>query len=292
MSAKPAIGFIGLGIMGLPMAHNLLKAGYAVCALNRSPGRVATIVERGATTAASPAAVAAVSDIVITMLPDTPDVEAVVLGADGVGAGIRPGSTFIDMSTIDPALSRSIATNLRARDVEALDAPVSGGEKGAIEATLSIMIGGDEAAFDRVLPVFQAMGKNITRVGEAGAGQIAKACNQLIVAVTIEAVAEALALASASGVDPAKVRSALLGGFAQSRILEVHGERMLNEAYTPGFKAKLHKKDLEIVMAAERDAHLHLPAAELLRDRMTELAARNPETDHSALRTLLSPVTA
>jgi 2-hydroxy-3-oxopropionate reductase len=216
----------------------------------------------------------------------------VVLGADGVGAGIRPGSTFIDMSTIDPALSRSIATNLRARDVEALDAPVSGGEKGAIEATLSIMIGGDEAAFDRVLPVFQAMGKNITRVGEAGAGQIAKACNQLIVAVTIEAVAEALALASASGVDPAKVRSALLGGFAQSRILEVHGERMLNEAYTPGFKAKLHKKDLEIVMAAERDAHLHLPAAELLRDRMTELAARNPETDHSALRTLLSPVTA
>jgi len=292
MSAKPAIGFIGLGIMGLPMAHNLLKAGYAVCALNRSPGRVATIVEHGATTAASPAAIAAQSDVVITMLPDTPDVEAVVLGADGVAAGIRSGSTFIDMSTIDPAMSRTVATELRARGVEALDAPVSGGEKGAIEATLSIMIGGAQTAYEHVLPIFQALGKNITLVGDAGAGQIAKACNQLIVAVTIEAVAEALALASASGVDAAKVRSALLGGFAQSRILEVHGQRMLDEAYTPGFKAKLHKKDLEIVIAAERDAHLHLPAAELLRERMTELAARHPETDHSALRTLLSPVPA
>jgi 2-hydroxy-3-oxopropionate reductase len=292
MSAKPTIGFIGLGIMGLPMAQNLLKAGYAVCAFNRSPGRVATIVAAGATTAATPAAVAAVSDLVITMLPDTPDVEAVVLGGDGVLAGLRSTATFIDMSTIDPAMSRTVAARLRERGVDALDAPVSGGEKGAIEGTLSIMVGGDEAAFERVLPILQALGKNITRVGEAGAGQVAKACNQLIVAVTIEAVAEALALASASGVDPAKVRSALLGGFAQSRILEVHGERMLNEAYAPGFKAKLHKKDLEIVIAAQKAAHLTLPAAELLRERMTELAERNPDADHSALRTLLSPVTA
>jgi 2-hydroxy-3-oxopropionate reductase len=290
MSAKPSIGFIGLGIMGLPMAKNLLDAGYAFCALNRSPGRTATLTAAGATTAASPAAVAARSDVVITMLPDTPDVESVALGTDGVAAGIRAGSAFIDMSTIDPAMSRRVAAKLRPGGVEALDAPVSGGEKGAIEATLSIMVGGDEATFDRVLPILQALGKNITRVGDAGAGQIAKACNQLIVAVTIEAVAEALALASASGVDPAKVRTALLGGFAQSRILEVHGERMLNEAYAPGFKAKLHKKDLEIVIAAEKDAHLTLPAAELLRDRMTELAARSPEADHSALRTLLAPV--
>jgi 2-hydroxy-3-oxopropionate reductase len=290
MSAKPAIGFIGLGIMGLPMARNLLQAGYPVCALNRSLARTAMLTAQGATTAANPAAVAAQCEVVITMLPDTPDVEAVVLGADGVAAGIRSASVFIDMSTIDPAMSRRVAKELLARGVAALDAPVSGGEKGAVEATLSIMVGGDEAAFERLLPLLQSMGKNITHVGDAGAGQIAKACNQLIVAVTIEAVAEALALASASGVDAAKVRAALLGGFAQSRILEVHGERMLNEAYAPGFKAKLHKKDLEIVIAAEKNAHLTLPAAELLRERMTELAARSPELDHSALRSLLSPV--
>jgi 2-hydroxy-3-oxopropionate reductase len=292
MSAKPAIGFIGLGIMGLPMAKNLLRAGYVVCGLNRSSGPVEQLVAEGGTTAASAAAVAAQSDVVITMLPDTPDVELVVFGSDGVAAGIRSGSAFIDMSTIDPAFSRRVAKELAAAGVDALDAPVSGGEKGAIEASLSIMLGGSEAAFARVLPILQTLGKNITLVGEAGAGQIAKACNQLIVAVTIEAVAEALALASASGVDPAKVRSALLGGFAQSRILEVHGERMLKEAYTPGFKAKLHKKDLEIVIAAEKSAGLTLPAAELLRERMSELAARNPDTDHSALRTLLSPVVA
>lgn len=292
MSAKPSIGFIGLGIMGLPMAQNLLRAGYAVCAFNRSPGPVATLTAQGATTAASPAALASLCNVVITMLPDTPDVESVVLGSDGVAAGLRSGTVLVDMSTIDPAMSRRVAAELAGRGITALDAPVSGGQKGAIEATLSIMIGGDEAAFERVLPIMGVLGKNITRVGDAGAGQIAKACNQLVVAVTIEAVAEALALASASGVDPAKVRSALLGGFAQSRILEVHGERMLNEAYTPGFKAKLHKKDLEIVIAAEQSAHLHLPAAELLRERMTELAARSPEADHSALRTLLSPVPA
>jgi 2-hydroxy-3-oxopropionate reductase len=292
MSAKPTIGFIGLGIMGLPMARNLLKAGYTVGALSRSPGPVAALIAEGATGASSPSVLAAASNIVITMLPDSPDVESVVLGPDGVAAGIRPGSVFIDMSTIDPAVSRRIAAALKTKGVEALDAPVSGGEKGAVEATLSIMVGGEEALFERLLPIFGVLGKNITRVGDAGAGQITKACNQLIVAVTIEAVAEALALASASGVDPAKVRSALLGGFAQSRILEVHGERMINEAYAPGFKAKLHKKDLEIVIAAETAAHLRLPAAELLRERMTELAARSPDADHSALRTLLSPVTA
>jgi 2-hydroxy-3-oxopropionate reductase len=290
MTAKPSIGFIGLGIMGLPMARNLLKAGYPVCGNNRSRAAVDTLVGDGGTTAATAAAVAAVSDVVITMLPDTPDVEAVVFGPVGVAAGIRSGSAFVDMSTIDPAMSRRVAKELLAAGVDALDAPVSGGEKGAVEGTLSIMVGGDQATFDRLLPILQRLGKNITRVGDAGAGQVAKACNQLIVAVTIEAVAEALALASASGVDPAKVRAALLGGFAQSRILEVHGERMLNAAYTPGFKAKLHKKDMNIVIAAEQNAHLRLPAAELLRERMTELAAVSPDADHSALRTLISPV--
>jgi 2-hydroxy-3-oxopropionate reductase len=288
MSAqRPSIGFIGLGIMGLPMARNLLKAGYAVCALNRSPEKVKTLVSEGATTAATPGAVAAACDVTILMLPDTPDVESVVFGKDGVATGIRSGAALIDMSTIDPAMSRRVAKELSAKGAGVLDAPVSGGEKGAIEATLSIMIGGDQATFDRVLPILQALGKNITRVGEAGAGQVTKACNQLIVAVTIEAVAEALALAKASGVDPALVRSALLGGFAQSKILEVHGERMLNENFTPGFKAKLHKKDLEIVIAAEKAANLTLPAAELMRERMGQLAAKNPDIDHSGLRTLL-----
>jgi 2-hydroxy-3-oxopropionate reductase len=287
MSQRPAIGFIGLGIMGLPMARNLLAAGYPVGALNRSPARTEALMAHGATTAPSPAALAAASDVVITMLPDTPDVEAVVLGDAGVVAGIRAGSVFIDMSTIDPATSRRLAARLQTAGVAALDAPVSGGEKGAIDGTLSIMAGGDEAAFERVRPVFEVLGKNITRIGDAGAGQIAKACNQLVVAVTLEAVAEALALASASGVDPVKVRSALLGGFASSRILEVHGQRMLDAAYVPGFKAKLHAKDLRIVVAAERAADLRLPAAELLLQRMTELAARLPDADHSALRTLL-----
>jgi 2-hydroxy-3-oxopropionate reductase len=288
MSAqRPSIGFIGLGIMGLPMARNLLKAGYAVCALNRSPEKVKTLVSEGATTAATPAAVAAACDVIILMLPDTPDVESVVFGKDGVATGIRSGAALIDMSTIDPAMSRRVAKELVAKGAGVLDAPVSGGEKGATEATLSIMIGGDQVTFDRVLPILQALGKNITRVGEAGAGQVTKACNQLIVAVTIEAVAEALALAKASGVDPALVRSALLGGFAQSKILEVHGERMLNENFTPGFRAKLHKKDLEIVIAAEKAANLTLPAAELMRERMGQLAAKNPDIDHSGLRTLL-----
>jgi 2-hydroxy-3-oxopropionate reductase len=287
MSEKSAIGFIGLGIMGLPMASNLLAAGYRVCGLNRSPARTALLIERGGTTAPSAAELAANCHVVITMLPDTPDVEAVMFGAGGVAAGIRPGAAFIDMSTIDPAMSRSIAARLRGAGVAVLDAPVSGGEKGAIDATLSIMAGGDEAAFERVLPILRVLGKNVTRIGAAGAGQIAKACNQLVAAVTLEAVAEALALASASGVDPHKVRGALLGGFAQSRILEVHGQRMLDAAYTPGFKARLHKKDLDIVIAAEQAAGLRLPAAELLRERMGELAARSPDADHSALRTLL-----
>lgn len=287
MSDRPSIGFIGLGIMGLPMARNLLKAGYKVSVYNRSPEKVKTLQLEGATTAPTVSAIARATDVVITMLPDTPDVEAVVLGSDGVAVGIRSGSIFIDMSTIDPAMSRRVATELGAKGVKAIDAPVSGGEKGAIEASLSIMCGGDQATFDSVLPIFQTLGKNITLVGPAGAGQVTKACNQLIVAINIEGVAEALALAEASGVDPAKVRTALMGGFASSRILEVHGERMLNKAFQPGFKAKLHKKDLEIVIAAEKAAQLRLPAAELMRERMTQLAAKDPDIDHSGLRTLL-----
>lgn len=289
MSDRPSIGFIGLGIMGLPMARNLLKAGYSVSVYNRSPEKVKTLQLEGATTAPTVSGIARAVDVVITMLPDTPDVEAVVLGSDGIAVGIKSGATFIDMSTIDPAMSRRIAKELGSKNVHVIDAPVSGGEKGAIEATLSIMCGGEQSAFDAIFPILQTLGKNITLVGDAGAGQLTKACNQLIVAINIEGVAEALALAAASGVDPAKVRAALMGGFASSRILEVHGERMLNENFVPGFKAKLHKKDLEIVIAAEKAAKLTLPAAELMRARMTELAARDPEIDHSGLRTLLAP---
>ena len=284
---KPAIGFIGLGIMGKPMARNLVSAGYRVIALNRSRGPVDELVALGADTAATPRDVAAKSDIVITMLPDSPDVESVALGDDGIVAGIRTGALWIDMSTIAPATTKRVAEQLAARGATSLDAPVSGGEKGAIDAALSIMIGGSEAAFARAKPIFEALGKNIVHVGELGAGQVTKACNQIVVGVTIEAVAEALALAEASGVDPVKVRAALLGGFAQSKILEVHGQRMIDRAFTPGFKSKLHRKDMNIAANAGDERGLDLGAAKLVRERFDALIERGDgELDHSALASL------
>ncbi|MEA2786003.1 MAG: hypothetical protein QOF71_2107 [Candidatus Eremiobacteraeota bacterium] len=287
---KPAIGFIGLGIMGKPMARNLVGAGYRVIALNRSRGPVDELVALGATTAATPRDVAAQSDVVITMLPDSPDVEAVALGDDGIVAGIRSGTLWIDMSTIAPATTKRVAEQLGARGATSVDAPVSGGEKGAIDATLSIMAGGSDAAFERAKPIFEALGKNIVHVGELGAGQVTKACNQIVVGVTIEAVAEALALARASGVDPVKVRAALLGGFAQSKILEVHGQRMIDRAFTPGFKSKLHRKDMNIAANAGDERGLDLGAAKLVRERFDALIARNDgELDHSALASLYQP---
>jgi 2-hydroxy-3-oxopropionate reductase len=284
---KPAIGFIGLGIMGKPMARNLISAGYRVIALNRSRGPVDELAAFGASTAATPREVAAQSDVVITMLPDSPDVESVALGDDGIIHGIRGGALWIDMSTIAPATTKRAAGDLAAKGVTSLDAPVSGGEKGAIDATLSIMVGGSDAAFERAKPIFEALGKNIVHVGELGAGQVTKACNQIVVGVTIEAVAEALALAEASGVDPAKVRAALLGGFAQSKILEVHGQRMIDRTFTPGFKSKLHRKDMNIAANAGDECGLDLGAAKLVRERFDALIERGDgERDHSALASL------
>jgi len=287
MSTLPTVGFIGLGIMGKPMARNLLRAGYPLVVLNRSRGPVDELVADGARAGSSPRDVAAASDVVITMLPDSPDVEAVVLAADGVAAGIRSGALYLDMSTIAPATARTIAARLHERGVDVLDAPVSGGEKGAIDATLSIMIGGTDAAFARAEPILRALGKNIVHVGPDGAGQVTKACNQIVVGVTIEAVAEALALAAASGVDVAAVRTALMGGFAQSKILEVHGQRMIDQAFTPGFKARLHRKDLQIAVSAGEEVGLDLAGAALVRERFDTLIARGDgDRDHSALRTL------
>jgi 2-hydroxy-3-oxopropionate reductase len=284
---KPAIGFIGLGIMGKPMAKNLVAAGYPLAVLNRSRAPVDELVALGATAGTTPGEVASHSDVVITMLPDSPDVEAVALGENGIAAGIRDGALWIDMSTIAPATTKHVADALAPKGVESLDAPVSGGEKGAIDAALSIMVGGSEAAFARAKSIFETLGKNIVHVGELGAGQVTKACNQIVVGVTIEAVAEALALAEASGVDPAKVRAALLGGFAQSKILEVHGQRMIDRTFNPGFKSKLHRKDMNIAANAGDDHDLDLAAAKLVRERFDALIARGDgDRDHSALFTL------
>jgi len=223
------IGFIGLGIMGRPMAINLLEAGYQVVILDVGRGAVMEVADHGAEKAYTPADVAAKTDVVITMLPDSPQVEEVVLGPKGVIEGVRPGMLFIDMSTIAPATSKKIYQKMKEIGVEALDAPVSGGDVGARKGTLSIMVGGSAEAFKRALPIFEVLGQNIVHIGEAGAGQVTKACNQIIVGMTIQAVAEALTLAKKAGVDLVKVRNALLGGFAQSRILDIHGQRIIED---------------------------------------------------------------
>ncbi|GGM94614.1 2-hydroxy-3-oxopropionate reductase [Dyadobacter beijingensis] len=275
------IGFIGLGIMGKPMALNLLKAGFPVGVLAGSQASGA-LREAGADVWPDAAALAAGSDMVITMLPDSPQVEEVVNG--GVLAGIRAGSLFIDMSTIAPLVARKLYETMQEKGVEALDAPVSGGQVGAEGATLSIMVGGNAAAFGRALPVFQAMGKNIVHIGEPGAGQTTKACNQMIVGQTIQAVAEAFTLAVNAGVDLVKMREVLLGGFAQSRILDLHGQRMIDGNFKPGFKIKLHQKDLNIALQTGRQLNLTLPGTETAARQMQTAAAQgNAELDHSAL---------
>jgi 2-hydroxy-3-oxopropionate reductase len=278
------IGFVGLGIMGKPMARNLLAAGFDLTVHSRSSGPVDELVAAGATRAEGPAAVAAAGDITITMLPDTADVEQVLIGPGGVIEGARAGSLVIDMSSIDPEPTRAMAAAFAARDVAMLDAPVSGGEKGAIDAALSIMVGGDEAAFSRATPVFEALGKNIVHVGPSGAGQVCKACNQLVVAATIEAVAEALLLAERSGVDATKVREALLGGFAGSKILEVHGQRMLDRAFDPGFRIRLHRKDARIVEAAATATATPIPSfTSVAQQLQLAVDAGDGDRDHSAL---------
>ena len=282
------IGFIGLGIMGRPMARRLLEAGHPLTVHSRSPGPVNELVDAGANRAGSGAEVAGDSDVVIMMLPDTPDVDAVLFGENGVAAGVRNGSLVIDMSTVSPDATRGFAERLSGRDVMFLDAPVSGGETGAVEGTLSIMVGGREDDFARAKPLFDAMGKNVVLVGGVGAGQVTKACNQLVVAATIEAVAEALVLAAASGVDPAKVRDALLGGFAGSKILEVHGRRMLDGAFDPGFRLRLHRKDAGIILETAHERGSPVPGFEPVADALERAVKEGAgELDHSALvRTL------
>ncbi len=255
------VGFVGLGIMGRPMALNLLKSGHEVTVWARRPESMAALLDAGAQGAANPAAVAAQADVVFSMVADAPDVREVMLGAQGVVQGKHPGLIAVDMSTIPPAAARSIAADLSEQGVTFLDAPVSGGEVGAIAGTLSIMVGGDQAAFDRVQPLFAGMGKNVVYIGASGAGQVAKAANQILTGIGVLAVAEAIAFAKKNGADPARVREALLGGFAGSKILENHGQRMLDRNFKPGFKSWMHEKDMNIVMQTAHDLGLYLPAS-------------------------------
>jgi 2-hydroxy-3-oxopropionate reductase len=286
---RERIGFIGLGIMGRPMAHNLLAAGYPLTVHSRSPGPVDGLVEAGAARAGSSAEVARASDVVITMLPDTPDVELVLLGPGGVHEGTAGGSLVLDMSTIDPGPTRAVATRFAELGVAMLDAPVSGGERGAIDGTLSVMVGGEPDAFERARPILGVLGSSVVHVGLSGAGQVCKAANQLVVAATIEAVAEALALAERSGVDAAKVREALLGGFAGSKILEVHGRRMLDRAFEPGFRVRLHRKDARIVMDMAAEVGARVPSFAVVTEQLQRLVdADGGDLDHSALFTLVA----
>jgi 2-hydroxy-3-oxopropionate reductase len=282
--SKPKLGFIGLGIMGRPMAVNLIKAGYPLSIYARKPEAATPLTDAGAKRYSSAAELAETSDIVFTMVSDTLDVEEVIAGERGVGSGAQLGSVVVDMSTISPAATRKIAAELLASGVHMLDAPVSGGEQGAIDGNLSIMVGGKPEVFARVRPLFECMGKNTVHVGDHGAGQVAKACNQVLVVQTIAAVAEALLLAKASGANPERVREALLGGFAYSRILDLHGQRMLDNNYKPGFKSKLHLKDMRIALNAAREAHIDLPGAARTTANLDELIeAGGGELDSAAI---------
>lgn len=287
------IGFIGLGIMGRPMARNLLKAGYQLTVHSRSQGPVQELVGAGAKAAASPRAVAEQVDLLITMLPNSPDVELVALGANGIVEGAKPGLTFVDMSTISPLVSQKIAAALEPKGVQMLDAPVSGGEKGAVEGTLSIMVGGDKAVFERVLPVFQAMGKTITHLGPLGAGGFTKLANQIIVAVNLTAIAEALTLAAKAGLDIELTIKALAGGLAGSRCLEQKTPNYLTHAYRPGFKIDLHYKDLGLIMEAARALGVPLPTTAAVQELFNALRVKGRGgLDHSAVVTLLEELAA
>jgi 2-hydroxy-3-oxopropionate reductase len=281
---QPRIGYIGLGLMGKPIASNLLKAGFPLTVHNRSRAAVDELVGKGARAADTPRAVAEASDFVFASLPDSPDVEQVVLGPQGVREGIRPGMVFIDNSTIKPETARHIAAELAAVGAAALDAPVSGGDVGAKAATLAIMVGGSKEAFDRVLPAFQAMGKTITHVGDSGAGQVAKACNQIMAAATMVAMSELLLLARKAGVDPQRVVEAIRGGAAQCWTLDVKPPRLFAGERRPGFKASMMHKDLAIILDTARTFGMPLPMSALnlqLYESMLQMGMGN--LDNSAV---------
>jgi 2-hydroxy-3-oxopropionate reductase len=282
------IGFIGLGLMGKPMARNLMKSGFDLIVHNRSRAAVDQLVSEGADPADSPKEAAAAADVIITMLPEDSHVTEVVTAADGVTESIRPDSVLVDMSTISPTTTRKLAKMVAARGAHMLDAPVSGGVEAATEASLTIMVGGKAEIFERVLPVFQKLGKNINHIGDHGAGQVTKAANQIIVGLTIQAVAEALIFAKKSGVDPVKVRRAIMGGYAQSRVLELHGQRMLDRNFQPGGKVRSHRKDLEIVLSVAKEMGICLPGTAMMSQLFNAVVAHDgSDWDHSAIVTVL-----
>ena len=281
---KPVVGFIGLGIMGRPMALNIKKAGYVLHVYARRSESMDPLVEAGAVPCTSPADVARAADVVFIMVSDTPDVESVLFGENGVASVAKAGQVAVDMSTVSPVNTREMAARLADLGVEMLDAPVSGGEVGAVAGTLSIMVGGKAEVFERVRALFDVMGSNIVLIGGNGSGQVAKACNQITVGGAIAAVAEAMLFAQKNGADPYKVREALLGGFAGSKILEVHGKRMLDQNFQPGFKTILHQKDMDIVLDTARQIGLALPTSAMVAQFLNALVGSGDgELDSSAI---------
>ena len=277
------VGVVGLGIMGAPMAGHLRAAGHELYAYDHKPVPQ-PLLAQGAVQCASSKSVAERADVIITMVPDTPQVAAALFGSGGVAEGLSPGKIVVDMSSISPVETKQFAKKINALGCQYLDAPVSGGEVGAKAASLTIMVGGPESAFSKVKPLFELMGKNITLVGGNGDGQTCKVANQIIVALTIEAVGEALLFASKMGADPAKVRQALMGGFASSRILEVHGDRMIKRSFDPGFRIELHQKDLNLALTAARQVGLSLPNTATAQELFNACAARGGKAwDHSAM---------
>jgi 2-hydroxy-3-oxopropionate reductase len=278
------VGFIGLGLMGLPMARNLLKAGYRLTVFNRTAGKTKSLVQQGAKAASTADEVARESDVVITMVTDSPDVIEVVTGAQGLLAGARRGSIWIDTSTISPAVTRDLVRRCGEKEVRCLDAPVSGGPPGAAEGTLAMMVGGPQDVFDRCLPLLRCLGRNIVRVGENGAGQVTKACNQIVIAATLAGIAEAFAFGAKAGVDTALIRQALLGGYAASPLLEVHGKRMITHKFDPGFFVRLHRKDLHIVLEMARDLSAAVPVTGYVEQLFNALVADGEgERDNSSV---------
>jgi len=278
------LGFIGLGIMGKPMAGHLVNAGYTVHVFSRSPEPVKELEASGAKACRTTREVAEKSDVIFIMVPNTPDVNVVLFGFNGVAEGVKQGAIVVDMSSISPIATKEFAEKLEALGVEMLDAPVSGGQVGAQNATLSIMVGGKREIFEKVEPFFELMGRNIVHVGPNGDGQMCKVANQIVVALNIEAVGEALLLASKAGADPSKVRAALMGGFAGSKVLEVHGERMINRAFEPGFRIGLHQKDLSLALEAARELGVSLPNTATAQELFNAVKAKEGAAlDHSAM---------